>query len=37
MASFTFLFDFDIEHIKVEKNSLPDFRTREFLQGQKFS
>ncbi|KAK2370424.1 hypothetical protein QL285_083475 [Trifolium repens] len=27
-------FDFDIEHIKGEKNSLPDFLTREFLQGK---
>src|SRR5262249_46259782 len=26
-------FDFDIEHIKGESNSLPDFLTREFLQG----
>ncbi|CAJ2671410.1 unnamed protein product [Trifolium pratense] len=27
-------FDFDIEHIKGEKNSLPDYLTREFLQGK---
>jgi hypothetical protein len=26
-------FDFDIEHIKGEINSLPDFLSREFLQG----
>ena len=27
-------FDFDIEFIKGENNSLPDFLTREFLQGK---
>ena len=27
-------FDFDIEFIKGESNSLPDFLTREFLQGK---
>ena len=27
------IFDFDIEYIKGETNSLPDFLTREFLQG----
>lgn len=27
------LFSFDIEHIKGESNSLPDFLTREYLQG----
>ncbi|MBA0850539.1 hypothetical protein Goshw_001038, partial [Gossypium schwendimanii] len=26
------IFDFDIEYIKEETNSLPDFLTREFLQ-----
>lgn len=26
-------FDFDIQHIKGEQNSLPDFLTRELLQG----
>ena len=29
-----FSFDFDIEFIKGENNSLPDFPTREFLQGR---
>ena len=28
------VFDFDIEYIKGESNSLPDFLTREFLQGK---
>ena len=28
-------FDFDIEHIKGSKNALPDFLTREFLQGKR--
>jgi len=28
-------FDFEIEHIKGEKNSLPDFLTREFLQASE--
>jgi hypothetical protein len=28
------VFDFDIEYIKGEANSLPDFLTREFLQGR---
>lgn len=27
-------FDFEIEHIEGIKNSLPDFLTREFLQGK---
>ena len=27
-------FDFEIEYIKGDTNSLPDFLTREFLQGQ---
>jgi hypothetical protein len=27
-------FDFEIEHIQGIKNSLPDFLTREFLQGK---
>jgi len=27
-------FDFDIEFIKGLNNALPDFRTREFLQGK---
>ena len=28
-------FDFDIEHIKGSTNSLPDFLSREFLQGKE--
>jgi len=28
------VFDFDIQYIKGEKNSLPDFLTREYLQGK---
>ena len=28
------VFDFDIEYIKGETNSIPDFLTREFLQGR---
>ena len=28
------VFDFTIEHIKGSENSLPDFLTREFLQGK---
>ena len=28
-------FDFNIEHINGKKNALPDFLTREFLQGKK--
>ena len=28
------IFDFDIEYIKGESNHLPDFLTREFLQGK---
>jgi len=28
-------FDFEIEHIKGERNSLPDFLTREFLQASE--
>lgn len=28
------VFDFDIEHIKGSHNSIPDFLTREFLQGK---
>ena len=27
-------FDFEIEHIKGSSNALPDFLTREFLQGK---
>jgi hypothetical protein len=27
-------FDFEIEHIKGEANCIPDFLTREFLQGK---
>ena len=30
-------FDFDIEHIKGSSNTLPDFLTREFLQGDNGS
>ena len=29
-----FVFDFEIEFIKGDSNSLPDFLSREFLQGQ---
>jgi len=29
-----YAFDFEIEFIKGESNSLPDFHTREFLQGK---
>jgi hypothetical protein len=28
------IFDFDIEYIKGSQNSIPDFLTREFLQGR---
>jgi hypothetical protein len=28
------IFDFDIEYIKGSQNSIPDFLTREFLQGK---
>jgi hypothetical protein len=28
------IFNFDIEHIKGSQNSIPDFLTREFLQGK---
>jgi len=34
MASNFICFDFEIEFIKGEHNSLPDFLTREFLQGK---
>jgi len=30
-------FDFDIEFIKGSNNSLPDFLTREFLQGKSYT
>ena len=29
------VFDFDIQYIKGENNSLPDFLTREYLQGKR--
>ena len=29
------IFDFDLEYIKGSQNSIPDFLTREFLQGKK--
>jgi hypothetical protein len=29
------MFEFDIQHIKGENNSLADYLTREFLQGKK--
>ena len=34
MASNFICFDFDIEFIKGDKNSIPDFLTREFLQDR---
>ncbi|XLT95204.1 hypothetical protein HN873_016866, partial [Arachis hypogaea] len=37
VAGYILCFDFTIEHIKVELNSLPDFLTREFLQEKNGS
>ena len=34
MAGYLSVFDFDIEYIKGETNSIPDFLTCELLQGR---